>query len=123
MTEQSWQDLHKQFHCVHPKGCPFCSWCGYKRPPKASDIGDSLITAAIGIGVTSLPHLQAEMADFYPPKVVQAKLAQMVNKGRLLGCACGCRGDFAIPETPEAGRAARDARRARRGQMACSNSH
>ena len=37
----------------------------------------------------------------FPKKVVLAKLRQMVNKGRLQGCACGCRGDFLIPGVPE----------------------
>ena len=29
-----------------------------------------------------------------PPKVVLAKLRSMVKRGLILGCACGCRGDF-----------------------------
>lgn len=33
----------------------------------------------------------------YPKKVVLAKLRQMVEKGRLRGCPCGCRGDFRFP--------------------------
>jgi hypothetical protein len=33
----------------------------------------------------------------FPPKVIKAKLRQMVAKKRLNGCACGCRGDFCFP--------------------------
>lgn len=33
----------------------------------------------------------------YPRKLVMAKLSQMVAKGRLRGCPCGCRGDFRFP--------------------------
>jgi hypothetical protein len=32
----------------------------------------------------------------YPKKVVTAKLRNMVNKGLIHGCCCGCRGDFYI---------------------------
>lgn len=36
----------------------------------------------------------------FPDKVINAKLRQMVHKGRLDGCGdiCNCRGDFTIPE-------------------------
>lgn len=30
----------------------------------------------------------------YPTKVVRAKLAALVRRGLVSGCACGCRGDF-----------------------------
>ena len=30
--------------------------------------------------------------------LVQAKMAQMIKKGLVSGCACGCRGDFTITE-------------------------
>lgn len=42
---------------------------------------------------TVLWDIQAAFPDM-PPKVVRAKLGQMVRKGVLDGCACGCRGDF-----------------------------
>lgn len=29
-----------------------------------------------------------------PTKVVRAKLASLVKRGLLIGCTCGCRGDF-----------------------------
>lgn len=31
-----------------------------------------------------------------PPKVVQAKLARLLERGLLTGCACGCRGDWEL---------------------------
>jgi hypothetical protein len=76
----------------------------------AKDIPDQVINAMIRNGIRSLYDIQDGLHQ-YPPKVVKAKLAQMVNKGRLIGCGCGCRGDFEIPLSPEAGRAIRDARK------------
>jgi len=32
-----------------------------------------------------------------PGNLARAKMRQMVSKGLLDGCACGCRGDFRIP--------------------------
>jgi hypothetical protein len=32
----------------------------------------------------------------YPTKVVKAKLAVLIKKGKISGCLCGCRGDFEI---------------------------
>ncbi len=34
----------------------------------------------------------------YPPKIVLAKLKSLIKRGALDGCACGCRGDFNIPQ-------------------------
>lgn len=48
-------------------------------------------------------HEMQEEIDF-PYKVLLAKCRQMINKGRLKGCGCGCRGDFELPEpTPSQG--------------------
>jgi hypothetical protein len=33
----------------------------------------------------------------YPEKVVLAKARSLVRRGLLLGCPCGCRGDFEVP--------------------------
>ena len=70
---------------------------------KAADIQDSEILALVerrrenGTPFTSF-DIKDALADRFPSKVIQAKLAQMVNKGRLIGCACGCRGDFRVPD-------------------------
>jgi hypothetical protein len=32
-----------------------------------------------------------------PEKVVLAKAKRMIKRGLILGCACGCRGDFEFP--------------------------
>ena len=44
-------------------------------------------------GLSVLWDIQKAMKK-WPPKVVQAKLRNMVRKRKLGGCACGCRGDF-----------------------------
>lgn len=31
-----------------------------------------------------------------PPKLARAKMGQMIRKGLVAGCYCGCRGDFEI---------------------------
>lgn len=68
------------------------------RKQKASDIDDDLIYAVVDRAkYPILGQNRWEIVDAlfeFHPKVVQAKLRQMVNKGRLKGCACGCRGDF-----------------------------
>ena len=32
-----------------------------------------------------------------PPKVLLSKLRQLVKRGKIIGCTCGCRGDFHLP--------------------------
>ena len=34
----------------------------------------------------------------FPPKVILAKLRQMLKKNAIVGCGCGCRGDFLFSE-------------------------
>lgn len=34
----------------------------------------------------------------FPQKVVMAKAKQLVKRGLLDGCTCGCRGDFTVTE-------------------------
>lgn len=43
------------------------------------------------------------MPDGVPEKLALAKMRQMIRKGTVDGCGCGCRGDF---ELTEAGRQA-----------------
>lgn len=42
---------------------------------------------------TCIWDLQEAFPNF-PYKIIQAKMRQMVNKKRISGCGCGCRGDF-----------------------------
>lgn len=32
-----------------------------------------------------------------PEKMIRAKMAKLIKQGLVRGCACGCRGDFALP--------------------------
>lgn len=72
---------------------------------KASDITDEPIVTAVREtrGRYGVPRwatkldVQERLAPV-PPKVVLAKLASAIRRGVLLGCACGCRGDFEIPD-------------------------
>ena len=73
---------------------------------KAADISDATILALcenppMPLGAT-LWDIQEALPQF-PPKIVLAKLRQMVNKGRLACCACGCRGDFHAPDVDPLG--------------------
>lgn len=36
-----------------------------------------------------------------PPKIVLAKMRQLIKRGLATGCVCGCRGDFEITENGE----------------------
>lgn len=36
--------------------------------------------------------------DYYPAKVVTAKLRKAIKRGLVDGCCCGCRGDFRLTE-------------------------
>ncbi len=44
-----------------------------------------------------LPEVEYRFRMF-PVKVVRAKLARMIKRGLLNGCACGCRGEFEVTE-------------------------
>ena len=78
---------------------------------KASDISDFTIYCAVRqvtaefVRVHRAEPAGASLWDIqkalpgYPSKVVTAKLAQMVNNGRLEGCpGANLRGDYRIPE-------------------------
>lgn len=39
--------------------------------------------------------MEIALAEF-PPKVIAAKMASLIRRGLVSGCACGCRGDFQI---------------------------
>lgn len=70
---------------------------------KAADITDEQIYQAIDKIRAEKQQYVAYLWDMreqfptVPPKILQAKLKTMVNKRRLEGCACGCRGDFTRP--------------------------
>lgn len=71
---------------------------------QAKDITDAQILAAQAAvrGRHGVPHwattwdIQEHLAAF-PPKVVLAKLRSMKRRGIMVGCACGCRGDWEMP--------------------------
>ena len=66
---------------------------------KASDISDEAVFAVVDrvlveCGRWTVMRDLWEAFPEFPGKVVQAKMRQMVAKGRISGCGCGCRGDF-----------------------------
>lgn len=69
---------------------------------KASDISDGEMLSAIKVvapwrGAQDWAD-RAALAEYmpYPPKVILAKARSMIRRGLILGCACGCRGDFRL---------------------------
>lgn len=44
------------------------------------------------------PNSVTRVTPGAPAKLVLAKMRQMIKKGLLDGCACGCRGDFTLTE-------------------------
>jgi len=70
--------------------------------PKAADIPDAAMLAVL------TPQWQcwwtiAEHFPAFPPKVVQAKLRQLLKRDLAHGCPCGCRGDWHLPDYAEYG--------------------
>ena len=69
--------------------------------PQAKDVSDAAILGALAAvrgrngapDWSALSDVQEHMADV-PAKVVRAKLASMIRRKVITGCACGCRGDF-----------------------------
>ncbi len=71
---------------------------------KASDIPDDRIyeevqrlTVENRMSSAMLFDVQNALAPEFSAKIVFAKVCQMINKGRLRGCNCGCRGDLRFP--------------------------
>jgi hypothetical protein len=65
---------------------------------QAKDLPEDELVAALRRvrqpwGTSTFYDLQ-DALPAYPPKVLLAKLAALVRRGVLDGCACGCRGDF-----------------------------
>ena len=70
--------------------------------PKASDISDATMLDAVarflhehGKPWATTWDLQ-EMFPEFPLKVVVAKCGQLIWRGLMNGCTCGCRGDFRL---------------------------
>lgn len=71
---------------------------------KTKDITDATMLEALEAtrgmhGVprwSSLWDVQERLAPIHP-KLVLSKLRSMIRRGAILGCACGCRGDFELP--------------------------
>jgi hypothetical protein len=71
---------------------------------QAKDISYAEVLAAyervranpVNYGYVSTWNLEAELSQ-YPYKVVRARLKALNRRGLLLGCACGCRGDWELP--------------------------
>lgn len=68
---------------------------------KASDIKDHQMLQAVRRHATnigaSIWNIQADFPDF-PHKVVRAKLHALLRRRLIVGCCCGCRGDFGLTE-------------------------
>jgi hypothetical protein len=45
----------------------------------------------------SMPTVQDAMPPGTPAKLQLAKMKQLIKRGLVKGCGCGCRGDFHLP--------------------------
>jgi hypothetical protein len=45
-----------------------------------------------------LPSVQLAMPEWVPTKLRRAKMNQLIRRGLVEGCPCGCRGDYEISE-------------------------
>lgn len=67
---------------------------------KCSQIPDAPILRAIADcrpSWANWPDIFPVLAGL-PWKLQKAKMASLINRGLICGCACGCRGDFALIE-------------------------
>jgi hypothetical protein len=51
-------------------------------------------------GVDSWPSIRPAFPVDCPDHLLLAKMKQLIRKGLVFGCACGCRGDFQINSCP-----------------------
>jgi len=67
---------------------------------QAKHIPDEAIMGAVATvnaeGRWAMTWDLADALPGVPPKVILAKCRSLIKRGRLTGCACGCRGDFEI---------------------------
>lgn len=70
---------------------------------QAKDIPDEAFLAAVRV-VNNVERRWAFYGDLMsalpgiPYKVLRAKADKLIRRGLLDGCACGCRGDFRMPQ-------------------------
>lgn len=66
---------------------------------KCADLPDAVV---LDIIATSLRPLGATILEVfealptYPQKLVRAKLSKLIRRRLVMGCTCGCRGDFTV---------------------------
>lgn len=66
---------------------------------KAADLDADKIVAIVAASDPWANRWEIGAALGNPPeKIVLAKLRKMVKSGVINGCACGCRGDFTVPD-------------------------
>jgi hypothetical protein len=70
---------------------------------QAKDITDEAMISAI-VAITDAKRYGAnnnELEAYFPyapAKVLRAKCRKLILKGKITGCACGCRGDYLVNE-------------------------
>lgn len=76
---------------------------GKPRRPQAKDIADAAVLKTVArrdgparAAVTHDELMRQPWATGLPAKVVRAKMAALIRRGLVDGCACGCRGDYVI---------------------------
>lgn len=63
---------------------------------QAKDVPDAVFLDRPATGGTDSLFAVRDAHPEFPPKVLRAKMASLVRRGLIKGCACGCRGDFTI---------------------------
>ncbi len=66
--------------------------------PRPVNLTELSIAFRDDLGIVGIPDDGATA----PAHLVRAKLAKMIRKGLVDGCACGCRGDFEVKVTRDA---------------------
>ena len=69
---------------------------------QAKCISDATVLAIVADrGPISRWDINDFLGEEWPERVVLAKLRSLVNRGLLIGCTCGCRGDFELAASPQ----------------------
>ncbi|MFD7995539.1 hypothetical protein [Streptomyces mexicanus] len=77
------------------------------RPMQCKDIPDLMFLEAVReatetstANVWKVQELLENVMGPIPWNLLLAKARRLIAAGKLTGCACGCRGDFAVPAPP-----------------------
>lgn len=94
--------LHQHVHAQVAKDVPDDDFL--TAVAETIDLGDEFVANRWDVGAVLSGHPELVGNAIEPPirlarqKIVLAKARRLIDRGLIEGCACGCRGDFALPD-------------------------